>query len=306
MPAAYSLVMGSQPVKAAGLRTTLSADQARAFYERALKKQGWTIQPVPWLEESQKQRAALEQRLKEHPEQASDPNTAAMLSEENFQRFQNAAKEQLYAARGAEHLLLAFAPSGDKTLLTIARWEGEADNPLGLPASPSGAEAAAPAWPAANPCCGGGDEVPQALRTMPSTIPDYPNGRLVSSGGAPGGRGRGVRSETYLTADGADQVAEYYRRQMAYNGWTESERSPGMSDAQAQQLLGPQAAQLRWDTLSFRDDHGLCTIVVTEYHPAEGESAGTSPEHTVIGVNYVESEGLSRTPHQPLLQGVTQ
>ena len=315
MPQAYSLMMGSQPVKAVGLRTKLPVDQARAFYESALKKQGWVLTPVPWLAESEQQREALRKALAEHPEHANDPQATAMLSEENFQRFQNAAREQLYAVRGKEHLLLAFTPSSDKTLLTITRWEGSADNPLGMSqaANPALAQPGVrPSWPAANPCCGGSGEVPQALRTMPSTIPSYPNGRMISSGSAPGGRGRGAMSETYLTADGADQVADYYRHQMAYNGWTESERPAGISESQAQQLLGPKAGQFRWDSLSFRDDHGLCTIVVTEYRPTEGapesplagallpapEAGRTGPpEHTVVGITYVESQGLSRKPN---------
>ena len=302
-----SLSIGSQPVKAAGLKTSLSMQQARMFYQKALAKQGWTIQPVPWMGEAQKQRQMLEQTLKEHPERgpqnaAEQEQLQSVLSSENIGRFQAAADQQLYAIRGAEHALLAFTMSGERTLIAVSRWEGDSRPPLESPA-PQTAEPV-PAWPAVNPCCTG--EVPAAARSVPSTVPPYPNGRMVTAGASPAQNGRSIAMETYMTADSADQVAEFYRRNMGYNGWIEGEE-PGSEDAgqRARQMFGAQAGQLSWKTLTFRNDHGLCTIVVTEYTGAmpsaspmaatiaesQGRTAGTN-ERTMIGINYVESSFL--------------
>lgn len=300
-----ALMMGSQPVKATALRTRLSAEQARAFYEKALPKNGWTIQEAPWLQRAVQERDATREKLAAQPELSKDPRAAATLSDENFQRFQMAARQQLYAERDRERLFIGFASSGNQTMLAITRWEGDRNNPAGLDPS-----APAPAWPAANPCCEG-QEVPAALRQTPASIPAYPAGRLISTGASPAAVGRQTVSEMYLTADAADAVKAYYRQQMAYNGWTE-ESSDRRSDSQVAQMLGAQATQFGWDTLTFRNDRGMCLIVLTEYHPTDQEAASGSPsplalltapspegqagttERTLIGITYLEGAALSR------------
>ncbi len=310
-PRPYTLVMGSQPVQAVGLRTTLSIEQARSFYEKALAKHGWTILEVPWLGESEKQREALRKAVAEHPEKADDPQVTAVLSNDNLQRVRAAARQQLYAVNGSDHVLVGFSQSGNATLLTLARWTGSAENPLAVPASgqPTGTS---PTWPAANPCCAGAG-VPGALRQLPSSIPAYPTGRMITTGTGPVGAGkRAVMAETYLTADSTDQVVDYYRHHMAYNGWTEVEGGSQSSSAEMEQLLGPRAGQFKWTSLTFQDDRGMCSVVVTEYRPTEGGGGpAESPllmlvpggasgstgmkEQTLIGVNYLEASGLNRT-----------
>ena len=112
-------------------------------------------------------------------------------------------------------------------------------------------------------------------------------------------------SEMYLTADSVEQAEAYYRTQMAYNGWVA--KDIGVDPAQSLgQVLGPKAAQLKTRTLAFQNDRGMCGVVIVE-SPEQPLTGSSAAEHTIIMVNYLESDFLkgsarSWSPEQ-LLQG---
>jgi len=305
----YEINMGSQPIQVQAFSTQLSAEQLRTFYEAALPKHGWRINLPPWMAQVQKQQEAVKQVVQQHPELEQDPAFARQTAGLNSGKLGEFMRQQIYAARGTERLLLNITPQeGHRNLVFVNRWQAPSgDSQASLPVGPMPA-AKAPeetGWPAVNPCCSG-ESVPTALRTLPNSIPQYPNARMVSTGAAPPSEaGRAAMSEMYRTEDSVDQVVEYYRKHLAYNGWSEME---GMSAPPLDQVLGPQAAQVNARMLSFRNDRGMCGVAIVENPAAAtasglagsqgptGQRANGPTERTVILVTYFESPFLSKSP----------
>ncbi len=311
----YEVIVGAQPIRMEGFETALSVEHIRTFFEQALPKQGWQLGPLPWVPHVKDQREALQRTVQQHPELTTDPTSKAQLesAEAGLARLNEHTKQFLYAIRGHEQVLLNFSPQGQSTLVFINRWdsavpalpgsEGVTSLPGAEPCcagkvsaqgSDEGAGRALPSqegWPAVNPCCSG-ESVSGALRKLPSSIPQYPSGRMVTTGAVPmSSADRKVMSEMYLTADSVDQVVEYYQKHMAYNGWFRVE-GPA-TGGNLSQFLGPQAAMVNATLLMFRQQEGnMCGVVVVERPSGQG---GDSNERTLIFVNYIESPMLGRS-----------
>jgi hypothetical protein len=225
------------------------------------------------------------------------PAATQGLPELRTDQLRELAGRQIYAVQGEQHLLLHFNPQHERTRVFVNRWE---PGSLGDASSDSQSQGV---WPGENPCCTS-DAVPNVLRALPASVPQYPTGRLVTTGASPRlNTGGGSASEMYLTADSVEQAAEFYRRQMAYHGWTETAMPGAAADGLAQRL-GPQAQQLHATLLAFRSEDAMCAVVIGEHqgHAAVssivGAAGGTAPpettERTLIIVSYLEQAFLAR------------
>ena len=305
LPQPYELTLGSRPVQAQGFSTRLSLEQLRAFYEQALPQQGWDIRPLPWAAQFQDKVDELERLMEEQPELADDPQVAEQLASIDTEKIEQFMRRAIYAVRGTEHVLLTINPQGARTLVFVNRWEepvsgarSSQDAPPGfLGVSPADGDARA-GWPAVNPCCGD-EEVPGALRKLPNSIPRYPNGRLTSTGGSASQR---AMSEMYLTEDAPATIADYYRQQMTYNGWSRIESVP--EDQDLGQLIGQAGLSMSAKALAFRNTHGVCHIVAVAQpqgvgvlgaagagaapFDAAGQGQAASRERTFITVTYLK------------------
>ncbi len=339
------LVMGSQPVKMTGYSTDWSLEQLRKFYEQELPKRGWRIEPLPWLEQVRQQREKLDKAIKEHQtEIESNPDLKKQVEtvRGSSPKLEEMMRRQMYAAKGKDRVLLNFTSANNKqkTVVYINQWEGpvfagglQAENAafmgmgsaqalsplptLGSSGDAAGSSPGAPGsgpaggqWPQANPCCGG-QRVPQALRKMPSSVPTYPNGRIVATGAAPSSNSSSAVNEMFMTEDSVEQVSEFYRSQMVYNGWSADETSE-KSLIQARQMLGPQADRLNMKLLTFKSGDAQCGIAIVENigNPSnmpglqsivegKGTAGGkgntaSGGERTVVMVNYLETQALKR------------
>lgn len=312
----FELVLGAQPTKVQVYASRISADGLRRFYEQALPKAGWTVNVLPWMSQVQEASRRMEEELAQHPEKLREEGMGqqVQLARTQLRAFEEHMQNAIYAVRGSERLLLRFMPEAGQTVVGIHRWEADSSGvdpftwlqgPGGGPAGPQGPEQLN--WPHANPCCSG-QGVPNDLRRMPQSVPRYPNGRIVSSGAGPGqAEGGQAVMEFYSSPDPVEQVVEFYRTQMAYNGW---QLQPTSSS-----LTGPgddfdgTAASFKTEMLKFRNERALCLIGASQYWglpgddryrnllppeyleslpPEVAEMMRPGAEQTVIVVHYME------------------
>jgi len=331
----FELILGLQRTDAQAFTTRLSADGVRAFYEQALPKQGWELTSLPWMAQAQQNRDALEQAAKEHPEWQEDPAISQQLHlmRQGVKAYeQHIGRRSLVAARGAERVFLRFEPQGTGALVLLQRWEESSAQAGGLgnlSGTGTGLGAQGPlagggqGWPLANPCCDG-SQVPDTLRRVPHSVPVYPNGRMIAASSS--GTGGAVDAgETYVSSDSIDQVAEFYRRHMAYNGWTPVEM-PAPDAALLRQVQGLPADRVRHEVLAFRNRQAICGVIVTQLlgpteeafmasltpeqramlPPAVSNRIGTD-ERTLIAVDYMEMDTSLLGPGGTgLLHGLSQ
>jgi len=306
--------LGEQPIRVNGFATWLTAEELRAFYKKVLPPQGWHIETAPWIARTEQALEKLDDYKRTHGEAiAHDPTGQSQLARVEAERARlRAVKQQLvYAVRQNERLLLILQESGatQPTRVAVNRW---------TISSQSGAsgrgESSATAEPEdflskGSPCCTG-EAVPQSYRKLPGSIPSYPNARVVLSGGSPvNDTSQTTITEFAMTEDPVNQVADYYQRQMAYNGWSLQELPQGKLQ-EMQESMGPQGRVLMTNTkvLAFKNNQARCTVAVTEQPanmtPATKElpvpittasgSAHVNPkERTAIIVTYFESKAVT-------------
>ncbi len=286
------LMIGAQPITAHGFATAFSLEQVRAFYARELAARGWQMGPMPWLADVEERRAEFERNAQRYAKElAEDPKLAEQASRvrQGFAQFGDAAQLFLYAARGGEHVILNLQPEEGQTLVFVGRWaEGplqQAEDALGAVERPGSLDA-----PGASCCVGGA--VPHDLQALPSSIPRYPNAqRLAASAPGQAEAGSPVAFEMSVTRDRAEQVAEYFRRQMAYNGWSPEPAPP--RDATLASLLPGDAGQAGIEAvelLAFRGPQGRCAISIVQGAPEPVPDLSlVPPEHR----QQVEEEAAS-------------
>lgn len=304
----FEMVIGSQPTRAQMYATRMSVEGVRAFYEQSLPKHGWQVEPLPWVAHVQQNRKTFEQAMRQHPEIAGDPALTQQLQQirEGFGARQPNTARALYATQGQERALVMFDPMEQQTMVMVQRWEQTSASPGGpFDAVDATKETGQAGWPTENPCCTGA-QVPEPLRKVPTTVPRYPNGRMIVATSGPGGQPTEA-TETYLSKDSVEAVMDFYRQHMAYNGWTLLD-TPETSTNAMRPYLGPQAEQFDMQILSFRNEQAICGVVATASLGGMGAeaSAGLTPaqraalpaevsatmpnpdERTLITVNYME------------------
>ena len=319
---AADMVLGEQPIKAQEFVSKLSVEQVRAFYERELPKRGWTLRALPWMAQMEAMHGKLAEELKRRPELRDDPATAGQIAmaQRGYEMLNAHMRGALYAGQDAHRLLLNFHQEEEGTVISVSRWDetatiGEtfAGRPVSqAPSAPLGSATGAPSWPEANPCCSGA-AVPPSLRQLPSSVPQYPTGRMVSTGAVPTLAGvQQAATELYLTTDTADAVSVFYTEHMGYNGWAPVEL-PGAAVSDAEQLAASQGLPMASRFLAFKNSGGgMCTVTISsftglpkdarsqlspellEQNPMMGEllnaegPGGAPAERTVITVSYLE------------------
>ena len=261
------------------------------------------------MEQVAKAQDAMTKFIEEHPEQARDPAAQRQMqtARERYRALGQEMDRAVYAVRGAERALVMLEAGEQGTDVVIQR--GEDAGSLGvLGEGPGGASLPGlqATWPEANPCCGGG-AVPPQLRKVPQSVPLYPNGRMIAATELPGMPGSAAMSEIYLSEDSPEQVEDFYRERMAYNGWAPEEIvSPQELERALRGGAGAQTAGITSSMLSFRNERARCSVMVSHYAaggspfdpvdlppealeqlpPEVAQMAG--PERTVIAVNYME------------------
>jgi hypothetical protein len=206
------------------------------------------------------------------------------------------------------------APS-DPAVLGLASGEGSSAGSAAQPQASLEAAAGGANWPQANPCCTG-QSVPQALRQLPTSIPQYPGARPFATGADPQFNAQGgLVSELSVTEDPLHQVQAFYRRQMAFNGWSEMSVPPH-EDQDLTAAWASMGIQMRSEVLVFRNDQASCVIGMTQGLPLPtdaaqaSEQAGdagvgvpgalpplTDPSRTFIAINYMAAPVWSERGH---------
>ncbi len=317
--------LGSQAMKLNSFTTWLSPDEVRAFYERSLPKHGWHVETVPWVSHTEQQLGKLEQFKQEHPEIIkNDPLGQAKLSSVKPETLRAVKQQSLYAVRGSERLLLNMMTSSDvrqPMMVVVSQWIGSSakeergivDGNESSSGSLSGFTQTMPSPELGrHPCCSGAS-VPMGARKLPSSVPVYPNARIIVSGGSPTPNGSHTTvTEISLTNDSTEQVADYFQYQMAYNGWSPLELPKGHVP-DTRELFGPQASSLvaNMKLLSFQNDRSRCNVTIAEQAKdvggVVGQMAGLPQalipksdltafqkpkERTMILVTYFESKAV--------------
>lgn len=322
--------LGSQAMKLNGFTTWLSVAEIRAFYERSLPKQGWHVETIPWIASTEDRLNRLEQGKREHLDVIKkDPLWQEKLASIRPDTIRTVKQQSLYATRGDERLLLNMMTSSDyrqPTMVSVSRWVASSHEEVGNIVS--GGESPSKGLPSEmptmlspelgrHPCCSGAS-VPMGARKLPSSVPVYPNARVIVSGGSPTPNGSQTTvTEISLTNDSTEQVADYFQRQMAYNGWSPLELSKGHTP-DARELLGPQASALveNMKTLSFQNDRSRCNVTIAEQSrdvmgavqqmsglpealvPKETASIQKTRERTMILVTYFENKTVMDLLHK--------
>lgn len=293
------IMMGIQPLKVQSFATHLSPEALQAFYAEALPRQGWRIEPFEWMAKAQEQQAELERSLAAHREELEaylQQNPEAKTQLEQFQRYNPAkmAQYQLHAVRGDEHVLLHLSPQEQgKTLTFVNRWR-DSDVPLGA------AEEEASDETPSNACCNG-EAVPQALRRIPWSVPQYPNARLIGTGAV--SAEEAPLSELYFSREAREDIVAYYRDRMIYNGWT-SVKDTGLNEMEMARVVGNQPVPVQASLLTYRNKQAYCGIVIAERSSdfmsrlglpvgsaaaaPQGAEEPKPEERTVIMITYVE------------------
>lgn len=287
------LVLGAQPTKMQMFATQMSLSGVRAFYDQALGRHGWQIATLPWFTQTEQAAQRFEQMAQEDPATLRDPETwkKVQAARQQLREFkENIVNQAIYATRGTDRLLLRFTPEERVTVVAVHQWEALAGEPEVFLGDPTGqvssgegpsagggltqalassgiAPAAAgapqqPGWPMSNPCCSGAI-VPAGLRHMPSSVPQYPNGRLFVSGSIPEmGMGDGAKMEFYYTGDSTEAVADFYRAQMPQYGWQPDTVPLGAMPEAGAGMAGMGSAKS--EALAFRVGKASCLVSVVQ------------------------------------------
>ena len=245
--------VGSGLLEVQGFATPMDPASLEAFYEKALPKAGWRIEPLPWQAQQTRITTELEHTMKMDRGAAEDPTLQATL--QRFQDTQEALRSELYASQGREHVILHFMPFGSgQTAVFINRWTGDAEwmtSGLGATSSPMASWLNQP-----NVCCSG-SEIPDSQGSLPFGIPRYPGAKLLSKSAPKSGDSASLLLKT---PDADDAVAGFYRQQLASNGW-----EPFSTREPLNQLAGhgsdarmPRGLQV----LMFRNARQLCGVTI--------------------------------------------
>ncbi len=192
---------------ASGLEDTI------AFYETSLPRYGWQVELLPWQEDQARVTSAVEKKMRAAQQDGEDV-TALRKRVGEYQDVKEKMRQQVYASRHGEHVLVNFMSLGPSTGLFINRWSG----------SPwwerqrSGADAGVPGQaigPVKNVCCSS-DTVPGLEHGLPFSVPRYPSARPIGQSTT----AEGDRTTIILScADDVPAIGTYYAAQMPRNGW---------------------------------------------------------------------------------------
>ncbi len=319
----YEAKVGERTMQGEAFSIQKSAAQIHAFYEKALPRQGWRLEALPWEGEQAKEKIQGLIKAREDPRVQKDPQTKAQI-DQVLAQLQTGREQMLYAVKDKERLLIRMAPAGGITWVYLTQWkESSAETkPPWLDQVPGSSSvpgaAAMSSLPGGKPCCGadqGMKEVPESERKMPQAIPRYPQGRLIATSVIPSRNGgQAAMFEVYRSGDVPEQVKAFYRREMVYNGWSvwdlptparmsSSSQMPGVTTAQAKQF--EQMAQ-RVDTgqVVFRKGSALCTIMVAQMSEAMSQGMGIDQQSLLQAAPQLSellktaSPGGGAQPHQ--------
>ncbi len=286
----YEAMIGSQRVTMQAFRTKLPVDELRNFYTRALADKGWRVEALPWqtsLEQRVTTLTEVQEKVPNWLDYANDPRAKEYLSPENIQQMQDTAQRAIHAVRGDEHVLLNLYPGEELTGVYVKRWRGTLVNPsAGGP--DAGQQPSASSWPATNTCCSG-DSVPADSRKLPPSIPDFPRARMIAVTSEPGTSS--ITSALYLSDAPVQEVLDFYRARMAYNGWELINSTQDIASTLGQAFSSDRAFNAAKDLtggqLSFKYNNEFCGVAVAESLGPQGTSNGSS-EKTVVSIIYME------------------
>jgi hypothetical protein len=263
------LTIGSTPLQVQGFSTTMGYRQLRAFYEKALPKAGWRIEPLPWQAHHARVERDFDQASRRDREAAEDPQMQAM--KEKLDRTSQSLERQLYARYGNRQLIMNFTTVGDRRVVFLNQWNGRAEWMEMRPASAAAGGTATSeggAWPKTNACCS--DESvseTEVRRILPTTIPPYPGARVIATNRSASGESRVAVMET---PDDRTLVEQFYSKHLAYNGWTE---------------LAGAAGRLPRGMVMYEKDELLCGLALAS---APTAADGTSGPSTVITIHVLD------------------
>lgn len=264
--------MGAATLDVQGFVTEMAPDAVRAFYEQALPRAGWRLGTLPWQANQTAAIKQLEAQLTQLPADAPQAQEMRAYLEE-LRGTERAMRQQLYVSRGGEHAIFQFMAMGGGTSVFINRWSGDSS---WLESRSSAAGGRASGWPQQNVCCSG-EAIPEAGVQLPSSVARYPGAKAIASH-----RPHGSDDSTvlFLTPDGTEAVASFYRKRMAYNGWTLTKESRGAEGDDRRRLVFRGRTQLCVVTLSGgqQDDDGrpAQTLIMVMVMPPLPQAGGAS------------------------------
>ncbi|PIQ84259.1 MAG: hypothetical protein COV75_03090 [Candidatus Omnitrophica bacterium CG11_big_fil_rev_8_21_14_0_20_63_9] len=284
-----SMTIGAQPMEGQFYAVKGTEAFVKKFYQEALPDRGWDVRPLPWMAQAGAKAEELAKTLKEQSNAAKlDVETKAQMEQFSPAALQAAASETVYAVQDADRVMIRLLARGPaQTVVLVYRWHHES----GAEESPLARDPSSKDPGLSNPCCTQ-DTVPAERRTLPLTIPRYPNARMISASRAPNSTPQmEMVSELYLSADPVSDVLRYYREQMPLVGWTEAGNKQRIQQPRFLESIGPVAKQLNFSTINFKNDVGdLCGVFVGEnLSPVPG---GGPPEGTMIAVHYLRTPTL--------------
>ena len=273
----HEVRVGSGILEVQGFATTMDLASLEAFYEKALPKAGWRIEPLPWQAQQTHITTELEHTMKMDRAAAADPKLREHLR--RSQEAQEALRQELYASQGREHVILHFMPFGSGQMAVfINRWTGDAEwmaSGLGATSSPMASWLNQP-----NVCCSG-QEIPDSQGSLPFGIPRYPGAKLLSKSTPKSGDSASLLLKT---PDAGGAVADFYRKQMAYNGWEPFDIGERVSQMASEGATA--GAPKPPEVLMYRNARQLCglTIQVGSAHEASAAPSSGEPPGTLVTI----------------------
>ncbi|MDP3703526.1 MAG: hypothetical protein Q8R78_04000, partial [Candidatus Omnitrophota bacterium] len=178
------------------------------FYQRALPKAGWRVEPLPWQAQQDQATKRVEKALKEHRQAPEAAQSKLKQLSEEFEQTSRDIQRQIYATRGSEHVIVNLWPAEKGTIVFINHWSGDRSwmggpVPNGRRSTPAPASPDSGGWLQENVCCSG-EEVPGLSgEALPMSVPRYPNAKAIARS-TPAGGGRST--VVLKTADAAGAV----------------------------------------------------------------------------------------------------
>lgn len=221
LASAQQISMGASTITVDSFMSRQSEADLVAWYETFLPRYGWRLNTLPWQADQERLTSTIEQKIKTAQHDGGDLAALRkrLADSKDVSEFM---RHQVYATRHEEHVLVNLMPVGEGMGIFVNRWTGQAWWNRPQSSTPT------------NICCSS-EAVPTLERTLPFSVPRYPQARPMAQGTS---QDTGRIMVVLSSADAADAVASYYRANMPRNGWRliEDRTEPSASGAEAHVL----------------------------------------------------------------------
>jgi len=240
----HEVQVGGQVLEVSSYLTEMQEDDLIDFYNEVLPASGWRVSKLPWHAQHEKNLRKFQQAFSIHKDA---PEAKQMKNRLNQYQAASALMErQIYAEKESDHVIINLVPRGDRMSIFINRWSAEQsrwipqakgvsqsgskaqshevnrNNQGSVQADPSGAifkdqaQSGGSEWLDSNICCTG-EGLADQDSALPLGVPHYPGANAVAKSTS------SDKKRTIIilnSTDSMDEVVDYYRRHMPYNGWT--------------------------------------------------------------------------------------